>query len=209
VPFTPNVAYTAASITLANGTTLPACPIRNLTLNEAFDGFGRLIQLEGTNVPLVAGGGFGRAYIDPATEVVTKDAIEIWALANLTGDTHPIHFHLVNVQILARQPIKVNQYAGTVIPAGPATGPVAYELGWKETVKMNPGEVTFVIMQFKLPTVPFTVPSSPRAGATAGPNNVPGLALPPTTATVHEYVYHCHILEHEEHDMMRPLVVIG
>jgi spore coat protein A, manganese oxidase len=48
--------------------------------------------------------------------------------------------------------------------------------------------VTTVIMRFDLPTVPFMVPSSPRTGG-------------------NEYVWHCHILEHEEHDMMRPLIV--
>ena len=54
---------------------------------------------------------------------------------------------------------------------------------------MNPYEVTNVIMQFNLPTgLPFAIPTSPRTGG-------------------HEYVWHCHILEHEEHDMMRPLVV--
>ena len=54
---------------------------------------------------------------------------------------------------------------------------------------MNPGECTTVIMKFDLPKVPFAVPDvSPRTGG-------------------HEYVWHCHILEHEEHDMMRPLVV--
>ena len=66
------------------------------------------------------------------------------------------------------------------------------ELGWKETVRMNPGEVTRVIMKFDLPPVPFTVPVSPRLRPAGGGN---------------EYVWHCHILEHEEHDMMRPLVV--
>jgi spore coat protein A, manganese oxidase len=206
VPFTPNAAGTAASIALANPAGPAIVPIRNLTLNEAFDGFGRLIQLEGTNIPLVAGGGFGRAYTDSATEVVNKDNIEIWAIANLTGDTHPIHFHLVNAQILARQPVKVNQFAGTVVPLGLPSGPVAYEVGWKETVKMNPGEVTYVIMQFKLPTVPFDVPSTPR---TAASPNQPGLGITLAPGQkAHEYVWHCHILEHEEHDMMRPLVVV-
>ena len=70
----------------------------------------------------------------------------------------------------------------------PARGPDPTELGWKETVRMNPAEVTWVIMRFDLPSVPFTVPASPRTGG-------------------HEYVWHCHILEHEEHDMMRPLVI--
>jgi len=36
-----------------------------------------------------------------------------------------------------------------------------------------------------------------------------GLDPPPKGKIYHEYVYHCHILEHEEHDMMRPLVVVG
>ena len=76
----------------------------------------------------------------------------------------------------------------TYYPTIPARGPEATELGWKETIKMHPGEVTTVIMQFNLPKVPFKIPVSPRTGG-------------------HEYVWHCHILEHEEHDMMRTLVV--
>jgi spore coat protein A len=161
---------------------------RQLTLNETFDDFGRLIQLEGTNIPGLVKDSFGRAYEDAPTETPRAGAIEIWEIANLTGDTHPIHFHLVNVQILNRQPFKVGQYHGTPSFLGPPVPPAPYELGWKETVKMNPGEVTRVIMQFNLPSVPFTVPASPRTGG-------------------NEYVWHCHILEHEEHDMMRPLVV--
>ena len=42
--------------------------------------------------------------MDPATEVVQAGTTEVWQIANLTGDTHPIHFHLVNVQIISRQP---------------------------------------------------------------------------------------------------------
>ena len=55
---------------------------------------------------------------------------------------------------------------------------------------MNPGEVTRVIMKFTLPML--DIPGSPRQGLQNG----------------HEYVWHCHILEHEEHDMMRPLVIL-
>jgi spore coat protein A len=55
---------------------------------------------------------------------------------------------------------------------------------------MNPAEATTIIAQFNLPKLPASMgdPVSPRTGG-------------------HEYVWHCHILEHEEHDMMRPLVV--
>jgi spore coat protein A len=164
----------------------PGVFVRQLTLNETFDGFGRLIQLLGTNQPV--NGGFGRAYEETATETPSAGSTEVWQIANLTGDTHPIHFHLVNVQVLGRQPFNEDTYNGTPNYTGPARGPGKTELGWKETVRMNPGEVTTVIMKFDLPTVPFTVPASPRTGG-------------------NEYVWHCHILEHEEHDMMRPLVV--
>ena len=162
--------------------------MRQLTLNETFDLNGRLQQLLGTNV-LQPGGGYGQLYMNASTENVLPGATEIWQIANLTADTHPIHFHLVNVQVLSRQAFSVKQYAGGAPNLqGAAIAPDPNELGWKETVRMNPGQVTRVLMQFNLPSVPFPVPTSPRTGG-------------------NEYVWHCHILEHEEHDMMRPLVV--
>jgi spore coat protein A, manganese oxidase len=168
----------------------PNTPVRQLTLSESFDEFGRLIQLLGTNVPPVnKGHGFGRGFTDSPTETPLANTTEVWQITNLTGDTHPIHFHLVNVQVISRQPFRVSNYHGQPDFIGSARPPDPNEAGWKETVRMNPGEVTTVIMHFKLPSAPFTIPSSPR---TSG----------------HEYVWHCHILEHEEHDMMRPLVVI-
>jgi spore coat protein A, manganese oxidase len=179
-------------------TTLPAgVPVRILTLNESADAFGRLIQNLGTNVALKnTGMGFGRAYADPATEIITLDPItktknEIWQIVNLTGDTHPIHFHLVNVQIISRQAFNVSNYnGGAPTLKGLPRPPEPYEQGWKETVRMNPGEVTNVYVPFQLPSMPagFASIVSPRTGG-------------------YEYVWHCHILEHEEHDMMRPLVV--
>jgi spore coat protein A, manganese oxidase len=163
----------------------PGVPVRPLTLNEAFDEHGRLIQLLGTNVAV--GTGFGQAYTDAATETVAAGSTEVWQIANLTADTHPIHFHLVNVQIISRQTMN-GKYAGAP-NLGMPVPPAAFERGWKETVRMNPGEVTNVIMKFDLPAMPVIVPPSPRTGG-------------------NEYVWHCHILEHEEHDMMRPLVVM-
>ncbi|HEY6912621.1 MAG TPA: multicopper oxidase domain-containing protein, partial [Myxococcales bacterium] len=166
----------------------PGIPIRPLTLNETFDGYGRLIQLLGTNVALTPGT-FGRAYMDAPTETPRIGATEIWQIANLTADTHPIHFHLVNLQIISRQPFAVNSYTGVPNLQGAPVAPLPYETGWKETIRMNPGEVINVIAKFALPPTPqFVTPTSPRTGG-------------------FEYVWHCHILEHEEHDMMRPMVV--
>ncbi len=178
-----------APVTAPGGVPIVPAPNRSLTLNEDFDQYGRLIQRLGTNVPLVKGT-FARNYLDPATETPAVGATEVWQIANLTGDTHPIHFHLVNVQTIARQPFNVKNYNGVPNFNGPARPPDPEEEGWKETVRMNPGEVTTVKMKFTLPVVPFAVPASPRT-------------------TGNEYVWHCHILEHEEHDMMRPLVVSG
>ena len=165
---------------------------RKLTLNEDFDDYGRLIQREGTTV--VAGFNnqglptYGRNYLDAVTENPLAGATEVWEIYNLTMDVHPIHFHLVNVQVIQRA--KFNPKQGFKPAPGSARLPDPNELGWKETVRMNPGEVTTVIAKFDLPVLPVAMgnPLSPRTGG-------------------HEYVWHCHILEHEEHDMMRPLVV--
>jgi spore coat protein A len=165
---------------------------RQLTLNEDFDDYGRLIQTLGTFAQSTNNQGlptWGQPFVNPATETPTSGAIEVWQLFNLTGDTHPIHFHLVNVQVIQRQPITGGDPTSG-FKLGKAIPPDDNELGWKETVRMNPGEATTVIAQFNLPKLPaaFGDPTSPRTGG-------------------HEYVWHCHILEHEEHDMMRPLIV--
>ena len=145
------------------------------------------MQMLGTDVP-TSPGFFGRGYDDPSTENPTAGSTEIWNIFNLTGDTHPIHFHLVNVQVVGRQAFQTRRSDGVSRFTGPFRPAEANEAGWKETVRMNPGEVTQVIMRFDLPSAPVPIPVSPRTGG-------------------HEYVWHCHILEHEEHDMMRPLIV--
>ncbi|MEI7995053.1 MAG: multicopper oxidase domain-containing protein [Methylococcaceae bacterium] len=174
-----------------------AVKTRDLTLNEYFDDYGRLEQQLGTNQ--LQGVGFdgepmfGLSYTDTATEVLNNWAVEIWRIYNLTGDTHPMHFHLFTPQVLSRQAFTLNSHESienkvlTTTPGG--SRPVdANEKGFKETIRMNPGEVTTIIMKVSIPWTPFTVPTSPRTGG-------------------YEYVWHCHILEHEEHDMMRPMVI--
>ena len=196
----PLVTYTNTVAPIAPLPAPSGVPSRDLTLNEGFDEFGRLKQTLGTTAPGLVSKGFGLDYLFRPTEVVSKGSTEVWRIFNLSADTHPIHFHLVNVQVLSRQPFAVLR--GRFVPRGTARGPEPNELGWKETVQMHPGEVITVIMKFDLPAVPFNVPSSPRATATGEF----GMGLP-AGQKYHEYVWHCHILEHEEHDMMRPLIV--
>jgi len=178
-------------LSIANVTNIPADATlntvpRDLTLNEAFDLYGRLTQLLGTTTINPVTGAYGREYLETATEVIPNNTVEVWRIYNLTADTHPIHFHLANCQVLSRQPFALTK--GVFTLAGAARGCEPNELGWKETVQMHPGEVTTVAFYFTLPSVPFAVPPSTRTGG-------------------NEYVWHCHILEHEEHDMMRPLVI--
>ncbi len=94
------------------------------------------------------------------------------------------------------------------------------ELGWKDTVRISPLEDTIVALRPIIPEVPFEVPNAIRmlnpmmpAGSQTMFNNVDPQGNP-TTPIVNqlvnfawEYVYHCHILSHEEMDMMRPVSV--
>jgi spore coat protein A len=170
-------------------------PAKVKTLNENFDSYGRLIQKLGTDVG-------GTDYLSIPTEIASKGETQIWQIFNLTGDTHPMHFHLVNVQVLNREAWQFTlDSQGNTIPVlplapipGTAHGPDPNELGYKETVRMNPGEVATVAMRFDLPKGP-PAPDSPRLEASYGIKGA-------------EYVWHCHILEHEEHDMMHALVVV-
>jgi spore coat protein A len=185
----------------------PVAVVRDLTLNEVFDKYGRLLQQLGTNVAtgadaLSGAPLFNRDYFpEPATETPKAGDTEVWRIFNLTGDTHPIHFHLVNVQIVSRQAFDWANYNGTPNFTGPAVAPDPNERGWKETVRMNPGECTTVVMKFDIPPLPTEVTTDKGKTYPVGP-----YPTSPRTGG-YEYVWHCHILEHEEHDMMRPLVV--
>lgn len=175
--------------------------IHDKTLNEDEDEYGRLRQTIGTNQ--VYGGtgfaGYARPYLSDPTEIVQAGQTQIWRIFNLTADTHPIHFHLVNVQIVSRQPFDVSNYNGIPAFIGPSRACDPNERGWKETVRINPGECMTVIAKYDLPTLPHEIDERMQ--------NSPRLRTA-YQLEGHEYVWHCHILEHEEHDMMRPLVII-
>jgi len=210
-------------------------PTRVLTLNEDFDEHGRLIQTLGTNTSPGANNQgvatFGRGYEAPGgppgvmenqgtiegpsvpsgiTETPHAGATEVWQIFNVTADTHPMHFHLVNVQVIQRQAFNLNAVLGVpsfdpsaVLIPGTVREPDDNEKGWKETVRMNPGEATTIIMRFDLPALP-------QPMTVGDPSVLDGRnpASSPRTGG-HEYVWHCHILEHEDHDMMRAITVRG
>jgi spore coat protein A len=124
---------------------------------------------------------------DPVTENPRVDSTEIWRVINTTGDAHPIHIHLVQFQILDRQAFDPDQYPQKLVFTGPRVPASEDERhGLKDTVKSMPGEVVRLAMKFDLP---------------ANARVARGEKL--------RYVFHCHILEHEENEMMRPYDVVG
>ena len=147
-------------------------------------------------------------YVDWPTEIMQDGLPQYWKITHNGVDTHFIHFHLFNVQVLNRI-----GWDGAVKP------PEANELGWKDTVRMNPLEDIVVVMQPVKQQLPWPLRDSIRlndvtipAGAISGGMT----AVDPTNAAVttvnqllnfgQEYVWHCHILGHEENDMMRPIM---
>jgi len=133
---------------------------------------------------------------EAVTEMPQVGTTEDWVYINMTGDTHPMHTHLVTFQVVGRTPFDVEAYEeayetkdgvpGGIDPSPFATGPMEpphpTERGFKDTVQANPGYFTTIRARFDLPT---------------GVN-------PPQ-----EYVHHCHIVEHEDNDMMRPFTVVA
>jgi spore coat protein A, manganese oxidase len=131
----------------------------------------------------------GKHWDDPITEDPRAGTMEIWSFANTTGDVHPMHIHLVRFQVLNRQAFDVKQYlqSGKLVYMGIPMAPESNERpAWKDTVKTYSGYITRVIARFDLPT---------------GTQVTPGQEF--------RYVWHCHVLEHEDNEMMRPYNVVG
>jgi spore coat protein A len=125
-----------------------------------------------------------------------------------------MHFHLVNCQVINRQLFDPNTFDPTTTPptinfTSGVMGPDKNEQGYKETVKMYPGTVTRIIMKFDVPKIKDAngnLITTDNRGHNAV-NIINGNAPPSPKTGGNEYVWHCHILEHEEHDMMHTLNV--
>ncbi len=159
-------------------------------------------SLTQTTIPL--------GYVDPATEKIADGETQFWKITHNGVDSHPVHFHLVNVQVINRV-----GWDGTL------KLPTDAEIGWKETVIMNPLEDIIVAVRAKAPKLPFGLPNSVRArdpsqpvgsSVQAGFTQVnpitgnPAVVFNKEEDYGWEYVWHCHILGHEENDFMRPFV---
>ena len=204
--------------------------------SAAFDEFGRMtanLGLEAVPATPALQNVILYPYVNPSTELIdatnlpkldqfglengvkitpissATDGTQIWKITHNGVDTHPIHFHLYDVQVLNRV-----TWDNIIIPPDPT------ELGWKDTVRVSPLEDTIVALRPIIPWMPFELPNTIRElnpgqplGSAMGFNNIDAAGNPTAAITNRlvnfgwEYVYHCHILSHEEMDMMRPVSV--
>jgi len=242
----------------------PANKTRQLVLVEV-EGFGGPLEVlvnnshwngnrEGsaTEIPGSTTNGHGIT----ATETPQVGSTEVWEIANLTEDAHPIHIHLIQFQVMNRQALAVTNdadavplyraawdgafpggtfngttyAAGEFIPgygpplayatpnadgaiggnvafgdredAGPSyfdgapTPPAPNELGWKDTLRMLPKTVTRIAVRF-----------APQGAALSAAMPGTNLFSFDPSAPGPGYTWHCHILDHEDNEMMRPYLV--
>ena len=161
---------------------------REIVLQENLDQLGNPIEV------LLDGYHYIESVNDPTLFLENANSVGVWEFINTTGDAHPMHTHLVPFKIVNRQPFNVtgflvawNTWLGNdhtkprpsvnnFLTKGAAYLPAPEEAGWKDTAKAYPGEILRILTKFELP-----------AGVPAGD---------------YKYPCHCHILEHEENDMM-------
>lgn len=175
---------------------------RKLGLFEYADEFGRIMPVVGTAEDsvnqfgnAVAAGGLG--YMTPVTEIVhltngTGPVTEVWEFFNVTADAHPIHLHQVEFQVLGRYELTVNDGAGS----GDTNGDGVILRG--EDNYNNDFGAAIALEQTDL---------GPQDTVWLAPGQ--GIKVIATFDRPGDYVWHCHILSHEDHDMMRPFKVIG
>jgi FtsP/CotA-like multicopper oxidase with cupredoxin domain len=158
-------------------TVTSSTPTRNLTLEKDRSSDGFLLN--------------GLKFDDPVTEKPRVGATEVWQIDNKTGDTHPIHLHLVQFQLL-------NSGSGSSDPNAS---------GWKDTINVDSWRSVNVVVRW--------APQNTPAGAVQPGQNLYPFNPAATLGTTDSfgfpggpgYVWHCHRLEHEDNEMMRPYLV--
>jgi spore coat protein A len=187
-------ALTALGPPLLSGGTNTEVGTRMITLNEV-----------GADTPTWRLNLNAHPYGDPnaVPETLTWNSVEDWYFVNTTADTHPMHTHLFTFKVMGRYNFDVKGYVAanggpngvpqldvsTLTPflKSGLIAPDPAEAGLKETVKANPAQVTVVRAKFSPPSTVF--------------NDLGQL-------TTQKYVHHCHIVEHEDNDMMERVLVV-
>jgi spore coat protein A, manganese oxidase len=172
-------------------TVTSSTPRRTMTLEKDRRGDGFLLN--------------GMKWNDAITEKPRVGSTEVWTIDNHTGDMHPIHVHLIEFQIFKDGGGYHDGWSGGGGWGSGSTNPE--DVSWKDTIQV-PGWSTVTIVLRWAPL------NTPAGGVQPGQNLFP---FDPTAAigTVDfagmpggpGYVWHCHRIEHEDNEMMRPYAV--
>ena len=218
----PNTDGTVMQFTVVNSVSVPPKPVptnlgpqvpvltpdrprRILIQNVETDDQGRVLQAELD----------GQLFHELTTELPTIGATEEWNFINTTPLDHNKHIHLIQFQVIDRTPIDAARYLADWRAAngnppfdhptlklapepyftGPPTPPHPEENGWKDTIFTPVGNVTRLRVRWAI--------QSPAPGNLLGINTFP---INPLFGI--GFVWHCHLVEHEDNEMMRPLTVI-
>jgi FtsP/CotA-like multicopper oxidase with cupredoxin domain len=151
----------------------------------------------------------GQRWSAPVSEEPQLGATEDWMIVNPTMNSHPIHLHLVQFQLVERRRFDSNEYFtdwtalngdlplnhSTINVAsldryliGDPIKPTFSEQGWKDTIQADAGMITVIRVRF-----------APQDGSDYKFDPIVGSG----------YVWHCHILDHEDNEMMRPLMLVA
>jgi spore coat protein A, manganese oxidase len=138
-------------------------------------------------------------------QTLQHERVEDWYFVDTTVDTHPMHTHLFGFQVMGRYSFDAKGFVAAFagpngVPQVPVSALAPYlksgltpyapeEAGFKDTVKANPGQITVIRAKFSLPSTALK-----RNGTVAGGEQ--------------RYVHHCHIVEHEDNDMMERFAVV-
>jgi spore coat protein A len=188
-----------------NGVADAAYYVRPLGLFEGVDQYGRVTPMLGT-AEAGPDGDFGPLAFDaPTTEKPLIDTTEQWDIFNFTADSHPIHLHLTQFQVVEKHQIYFQDEGGDGVPddnlmngegisykeldnvyttpdysvadiwIGAEVTLRPEETGWQDTAWVDPNQMMSIVTTFDKPG---------------------------------DYVWHCHILSHEDNEMMRPYTVV-
>ena len=135
------------------------------------------VGLDNIDPTIPAGGWTERKWMEPVTEDPAVGATEVWGFYNTTGDAHPMHIHEITFEVVNREGLVLDE-AGDVLQPIQLDGNITPPESWETGFKDT---VIAYPGQVTRVRMQFTNPG--------------------------QFVWHCHIVEHEDNEMMRPFRV--
>jgi FtsP/CotA-like multicopper oxidase with cupredoxin domain len=205
------------------GTAEPATDFQGNVINwPAKPEYQQAVFPDGASSPLTGQMEGSIAWHSPTTENPALNTTEEWEIWNMTGDAHPVHLHLVHFEVLGRQEINLdsNVDADGFIPDGDTPAGDGAYLVPQPTVQHNSvaGDPATYGQGFRIvgtnlaaaygapvPQPAEYVENAPKDMVTALPGQITRIKA--KFDKPGRYVWHCHILSHEDHEMMRVMHV--